>query len=49
MTQLELLSHGREFLWINPGLGSETTSSLSQSDIDEADARLNRPFAGSRT
>ena len=42
MTQLELLSHGREFLWINPGLGSETTSSLSQSDIDEADARLRR-------
>ena len=42
MTQLELLSHGREFLWINPGLGSERSCSLTQSDIDDADARLRR-------
>ena len=42
MTQLEKLSRGQEFLWINPSLGAEHTASLTQADIDDADARLRR-------
>ena len=42
MTQLEKLSHGQEFLWINPDHGAERSFSLTQADIDDADARLRR-------
>lgn len=42
MTQLDLLSQGNEFLWINPKLGTGAVESLSQADIDDADARLRR-------